>query len=174
MHRPNIAYSMNDSYLSAEELEALDQEMNDPNVGLINEVTTKKVAALASTGASKNAISKQLKISLYHVNRIQKTDEYRTYLTEIGDSVIASAKAEMRTAIAALKGKTIKALDKNLDKHSMDAVKTVLRAMGLDGQVKEDEGKGGGLTLILAGQDNKSPTVVEVSDAKSERKKDMQ
>lgn len=153
---------MSDSYLTDAELDALDAEMAETNTGLINELTTKKVAALAATGANQTAIAKQLKISLYHVKRIQKTDEYRAHLTEIGDNVIASAKAEMRTAIAGLKNDAIKALKANLTKNSMQAVVAVLKAMGLDGSVKEDD-KGGGFTLVLANQDKPVQTI-EVKD----------
>jgi hypothetical protein len=151
-------------YLSDDELDSLEAEMAEApsdSDGLINDTIRKKGAALVASGASKLKLRKELKLSAYAVNKLYKDEGFKKLIQDIGDDAVAAAKARARSTMARLEQKAMTALEKNLDKHSLEAVKTWLRAVGLD-QTKDGDDKPGGFTLLLATQPKPEPKTVQV------------
>lgn len=154
-----------ESYLSDEELEELSQEIEQagdegPQTGLTDAVI-KRGAALAASGAAKLKVRTTLGLSVRMVDKLYKSELFRSTVASIADDAVAAAKNKTRTDISRMQGKAMKALEANLDKNSLEAVKTWLKAVGMD-QEKEGDDKGGPLTLILANQPQPQPTTVVV------------
>lgn len=135
-----------------------------PDDAALTETRTKRVAAMAIAGGTKGAIAKSLGLSVYAVGKIFKSEEFKSLVETTGDDAISTSKAMVRTEIARLGRKAVLVIEKNLDKHNLEAAKAVLRALGLDGADKDGADKGA-FTLILANkQEPKSIVVVEKDD----------
>lgn len=127
-----------------------------PEEGL-SDTIIRKGAAMAATGSTRPAVQKALKLSLYMVKKLYKHELFRTTLAEISDDAVAAAKVKTRNDISRMQTKAMAALEKNLDKHSLEAVKIFLKSMGL---AEETENKdGGGFTLMLATQPKPTNTI---------------
>lgn len=155
----------NSSYLSDEELDALDAEIlaadgvPEPVTGLTDAVI-RKGAALASTGATRPKIGTELGLTKYMVNKMFQHELFRSTLASISDDAVAEAKAKTRHDISKMQSKAMKALEKNLDKDSLEAVKIFLKSMGLAEEVENKDG--GGFTLMLATQPKPQNTTTVV------------
>lgn len=127
--------------------------------GPLSDAVIRTAAALAATGSTKNAVQQRLKLSLYMVNKLYRHELFRSTVKEISDDAVAVAKNKTRHEISKMQVKAMNALEKNLDKHSLEAVKVFLRAIGME-QEKEDDGKGGSFQLILANQPQPKQAIV--------------
>ena len=125
----------------------------------LNETVIKKAAAMAAAGVTKAEIGRQLGLSQYWRTKLYKDELFKKTVAEIGEDAVSSAKAFTRGELSRLAKKAVTAIEKNLDKHSLEAAKTVLRALGLE-QAKEDDNKQGGFTLVLANQKQPQPAIV--------------
>jgi len=124
----------------------------------VTEARLKQAAAMAVAGANKGDIRKKLNMSAYGINKLYKDERFNQMVTELGEDALVAAKAVTRVQISKLATKAIRALEANLDRNSMAAVTTVLKAMGLDGSVPQDD-KQGGFTLVLANSKPEPKTV---------------
>lgn len=151
-----------ESHLTDEEIEALNAEIEEqePDTGeVITETVLKKAAALSSQGVSKQAMGKQLKLSPNRIKRIHQDERFKQMVQEIGDDAVSAAKAKTRSDISRMQNKAMKALEDNLDKKSLEAVKVWLKAVGMD-QEKETATDNNSFTLVLANQKPEPKTVV--------------
>lgn len=129
----------------------------------ITDTIRKKAAALAASGKNKQEVKKQCGLSVHGMNKLYKDEEFKRLVADIGDDAIVNSKNEMKLAISRMTKKAIVALEKNLDKHSLEAVRTFLKIIGLgEGAVTDD--KGGGFTLVLANQKPEPQTIVVKQD----------
>jgi Asp-tRNA(Asn)/Glu-tRNA(Gln) amidotransferase B subunit len=147
-------------YMSDDKSPGLEQDDEVPPPG-VEEIMTdafiKKAAALAASGVTaKQTLAKQLKVSTYFAGKIMRDERFKQLVEEIADDAVANAKAVTRNDLARLSKKAVLALEKNLDKHNLQAAIVVLRSLGLETGTK-DEGKAGGFTLVLAGQNTPQP-----------------
>ena len=134
---------------------------------VITEARLKQAAAMAVAGANKGDIRKKLNMSVYGVNKLFKDDRFTQMVAELGEDALVAAKAVTRVQISKLATKAIRALEANLDRNSMAAVTTVLKAMGLDGSTPQDD-KQGGFTLVLANSKPEPKTVNVVRENEDE------
>ena len=107
----------------------------------LDEALYVQVAALAATGATRNAIAKQLEISPFYVNRIFKSEEFQKQVRDIAEEAVGTAKNTIRFRVAELATDVLNALTYQLrDKSSIEAVKVALKVLGFgeDEQVKND------------------------------------
>lgn len=139
-----------DLVLTDEQREELEETPPEVDV-VINETVVKRAAALAALGATRYRVAKELKISHYYVRKIWKDELFLKTIQEIGDAAVTSAKATTKKELAKLAPKAVNTIEKNLDRHNLEAARIILRSLGLE-QEKPGEQKEGGLTLILAGQ----------------------
>lgn len=97
------------------------------NPTVIDEVITRRVAALSAAGGTVPHIMKSLKISRDFIEEIQNSAKFKEIVLDIG---------EQETGVAIAKGK------KELQKSVSLAVKVIQKAMGgaLDGSVSMREG----------------------------------
>lgn len=126
---------------------------------VMSEATIKRAAALGASGATKYAIAKALNISAYYAGKIMRDEQYKKLVEEIGDDAVANAKAKTRADLARLARKAVTAIEKNLDKHNLNAAITVLRSLGLE-TAKDGDGEKNSFTLVLAGQKPEPQTIV--------------
>lgn len=146
----------------SEEISQTILEEDLPPVGpeeTMSEAIIKRAAALGASGATKYAIAKSLKISNYYAGKIMRDELYKKFVEEIGNDAVANAKASTKADMARLARKAVTAIEKNLDKHNLQAAITVLRSLGLE-TAKDGDEKQGGFTLVLAGQKPEPQTVV--------------
>jgi len=136
-----------------------DETYEGPQVGL-TDALIRKAAALASGGSSKNAVQSALKLSKYMVDKLYRHELFKSTVAEIADDAVAAAKNKTRADIARMQGKAMAALEKALDKGSVDAVKSWLKAMGMD-QEKEGQ-ESNSFTLLLANQPQPQPKTIVV------------
>jgi hypothetical protein len=155
-----------ESYLTHEELAALDQEIQQSTGDKINDAVLKRAAAFAiANGDNKTAMGKALKLTPYQINKLYKSEQFKKYVDDIGNDAVASIKASTKAQMAKMQDLAMKALTKNLKGESLEAVKVWLKAVGLDG-TKEDDKAQGGFTLVLANQKPATQTI-EVKNAES-------
>lgn len=134
---------------------------------VITEARLKKAAAMAVGGAEKGDVRKALGLTYYAVNKLYNDEQFKKLVAELGDDAIVVAKQTTRNKIAKLAAKAVVALEKNLDKHNLEAVKVVLRSMGIE-QQKEGDDKASGLTVVLATQPKPEPKTIEVVDRRED------
>lgn len=128
-----------------------DKSISEQNQLVITDALIKQVAALAAVGKSTLAISTELKISRYHVNKIMQKEEFRIHTAEVGDAAIEGAKAYVKGEMRHLAPEVVRVLKANLKKDKLEAVKTVLSIMGFNDEKPKDTG-GGGISIVLASE----------------------
>jgi hypothetical protein len=137
----------------------------EPTNGLTNAVI-RQAAARAASGAAKNAVRKEFKLSGYMTDKLYKHELFKSTISEITDDAVNTAKLKTRIDIGKLQKKAMVALEKALDKHSLEAVKVWLRAVGIE-QGGEENKDAGGFTLVLANQ-KPDPKTIQVVDRSEE------
>lgn len=96
------------------------------------ESMSKQIAALAVTGINTNQISQQLGITRPQVKRILAMPQTKLLISELGDTAMATAVSQIKTRTARLVDKALIALEHNLDKNDLEAVKLIFRTVGAD------------------------------------------
>lgn len=125
----------------------------------IAEMTIKQVAAMAATGASRNEIADQLKISRYTASKIMTLPLFKIVVKEIGDEAVSNAKQIIRSKTGFLAQKIMEVLTARLEKDDLEAVKVALKIMGFD---QSDAPKGDTtFTIQLPGVQNATGKTVE-------------
>ncbi len=128
---------------------------NEPN----HDMLCRQVAALVATGATQEAIRQQLNISRAVVSKLVADPSTRQYVSEMGEEVTKAALIRIRQDISRMTGLALKALEANLRKNSMEAVKTLLRVAGALDQ-ENSPTQDTNLTVIMPG--GKVEKVVEL------------
>jgi hypothetical protein len=110
------------------------------NPVVIDEVLTRRVAALAVAGGTVPSIMRELKLSRDFIEEIQNSTKFKEIVTEIGEeetgAVIAKGKAELqksvRTAVKVIQKAMEGALDGTVSmREGLQASQIVLKAAGL-------------------------------------------
>lgn len=99
---------------------------NEPN----HDMQCRQVAALVASGATQEAIRQQLGISRGQVAKLINDPSTRQYVSEMGEEVTKAALIRIKQDMAKMTGLALKALEANLRKNNMEAVKTLLRVAG--------------------------------------------
>ena len=115
-----------------------------------HDLLCRQAAALVASGATQEAIRQQLNLSRYQVARLVNDPTTKKYVEDMGEEVTKAALNRIRQDIAKMTGLALKALEANLKKNSMEAVKTLLRVAGaLDQEAKAPSDTN--LTVIMPG-----------------------
>jgi hypothetical protein len=112
--------------------------MSDSTDKIISEeLLIRQVAALTLSGVNSiNGVAKQLDVSRHQVRKVLAHPEYKKLLEELADKELLPVLMDMRSRIAKLGAKSIDVLSSHLDEGSLDAVKLVFKALGLEQQEK--------------------------------------
>lgn len=127
---------------------------------LLAEVRHQHIATLLVAGLTVKQIAEDVKLSQKQVGQIIGTEEFRLVLREYADKLVGAAantwKAAMNTRIA----KALKVLDNRLEKDDLEAVKLVMKSIGVE---KMSETQQSGTLQIVMPDLNKS-TIIEVKE----------
>jgi hypothetical protein len=126
----------------------------------INDALIKRVAAMASLGASKNKMQKTIGLTPFILDKVMNMELYKTTLNDISDELVNNAKQLTKNQLAKLSEEAVRVIAANLDKDNLRAAELVLKSMGIDGA--NEESKGGGFQLVLAVDKPKEQKVVVV------------
>lgn len=144
-----------------------EHKMSDELVGqeAINDTRIKQIAASVIAGKSVKDIAKDTMLSEYSINKVKKSEQFKTYLAEITDTVIKAAQTELKHEIAKRSKKIIAALDEELEggKGRMEAIKTALRVLSVLDNKETDGGVDKGPLVVkfdLTGSADK--TTIEI------------
>jgi len=132
---------------------------------VVQEVVVQQVAALAVTGATRNAICKTLGVTPQFLARTYQSDEFKKQVKLIGDDAVESSKNVIRTRVANLSDKIMTALEEGLENGSVEAIKVALKVIGF-GEEEKVQGDTQ-IQVILPGQAQEKSIDVEVQNKKS-------
>lgn len=113
--------------------------------------TTRQMAVRRARGASLRDLEAEFGYSRPVVNRVLATDVSKAIISEITESSVKAALLEVRNGLAAMSDLAIKALKKNLEDGSIEAVKTYFRALGLETTEKTNGNQQQAIQVILPG-----------------------
>lgn len=121
---------------------------------------TKQIAALAAIGTSTNQISQQLSLTRPQVKRILASPQCALLIRGIGEHSLNTAIAEIKTRTAGLVDKALAALEHNLDKNELEAVKLIFRTVGVldPAETKQVDTQ---ITIVAPGGTRVSKDVIE-------------
>jgi len=126
----------------------------DPTV--IDEVLTRRVAALAINCASVPAIMKQLGLSRDVVDDIQASAKYKEVVTKAGEDETNRALAKAKLDLTRLSGKAVKVVEKAMDdalsgkgsmREGIGGAQLVLKAAGI--HENEEKAQDSNITIIM-------------------------
>jgi hypothetical protein len=125
---------------------------------IIDAVLTKKAALLVLAGKdSILGLSKELGLSRWATKKLVDSQEFKAHLTNLSEAELLPLVQEMRQSIGKLGKKALQVLENHLDDNNLEAVKLVLKTMGLmENEVKQADTT---LNVILPGSTEK---VIEV------------
>lgn len=121
----------------------------------------KKLAALVGTGAAQEVMLEQLGVTKHALTKLLADPETEQAVAELGDEIIKEAKQMSRREMAKMSGLALKALEANLRKHSMEAVKVVLQITGVLAKDQAPEAAAG-ITVVMPGATLEQPQVIEI------------
>lgn len=125
--------------------EAFDQESKD----LVEEAFHKQIATLMISGLKPSEIAKQLNTTTYRISRVLKTDEFKDYLKEVTETLVATAANTWKSAMQERISESIKVIDHHLKNNNLEAVKLVMKSIGIE--KPEQQIQSGALTVVLPG-----------------------
>jgi hypothetical protein len=126
---------------------------------LNQDMLCRQAAALIASGATHATIQQQLNLSRWQTSKLVNDPMTRQYVAEMGEEVTKTALIRIRQDVSKLAGLAMKALESNLKKNNMEAVKTLLRVVGaLDHETQQAQDTN--LTVIMPGA--KTEQVLEV------------
>lgn len=113
---------------------------------------------LSNVGITK--ISKELKLTQHYVSKIVDSDEFKLKLRETADEMSVQAINTWKVSISNLVPKAVEVLKTALDKDDLEAVKLVVRSLGIEKQ--ETQVQQGNITVVMP--DYSKQVEAEVSD----------
>lgn len=132
----------------------------DPETqALVEQTRHDTIAAMLISGRSVSSIAEELKLSRSAVNKITKTPEFKAHLQDISDSMVSTAVNAWKSAMSGLISKSMAVVERKLDEGDLDAVKVVMKSIGMDKQVETQQQ--GTLQIVLPDY-NRKPEPKEV------------
>lgn len=122
----------------------------------IEESKSKLIATLAFSGLTTTEIAAKVDMSEYRVSRLMKEPEFKALLKASAEDMIADSANIWKGAMWKLIPKALKVIEKALDEGELEAVKLVMKSVGVE--KTEVAPSGGTLQVILP--DYKSEKVV--------------
>lgn len=129
---------------------------------ILNEVRDRQLASLLVSGLSVSAAAKEIKLSAAQAHRIMETEEFRAALREISDKLLANSANTWKAAISQLVTKSIEVLKNKLDQNDLEAVKLVVRSLGVEKQAEAP--MQGNISIILPDYSQPKHVDIDVSN----------
>lgn len=123
----------------------------------------RQVAVMASTGTPKSHIQKQLNMTPFILGEILAMPECVAMIDEVNSAALGEAKIAIKQGLSSLAKEAVQVVKNNLKKDSLEAAKTVFKALGVDGSQEENKADNS-FTLVLA--TDKGQETITVRDAK--------
>lgn len=118
-----------------------------------------QVAALIGQGLKRTEIRAQLGLTVYELNKIVEHPDTQNLIKDAAEETGKVALNALKKGIARMADLTLKALEANLRKNSMQAVNTALQVLGVLDRDKAPVGEQS-ITVVLPG--GEQPTTIEV------------
>lgn len=129
---------------------------------VLSEITLKQVASAHIMGESQASICSRLKLSPYQYTALVNDVRFEEIVRKIGEDDTITGIAAARRDISRKLPKAIAAIEHHLDKHSLEAAKMVLKAVGLD-EAKGTESDTS-VTVVLPGATHeKASRTIEIT-----------
>lgn len=125
---------------------------------LLDDIRHKQIASLLIGGAKMKDVSKEIGLSLTQLGRVTDTEEFRAVLREVSDKLLANAANTWKASVSELVGQSVKVLKAKLDQNDLEAVKLIVRTLGVEKQVEAPQS--GTLQIVLP--DYNQPKTIEV------------
>lgn len=122
------------------------------------------IATQLITGVSKTEIAKSLNTNVQRVNVLLKNSDFKSVMTEITDDLLGTAVASWKGAMSERIEQSLKVIDFHLKTNNIEAVKIVLKSLGLDNQAPTVAAQGS-LTVVLPNYETGKTVKAEVIDA---------
>lgn len=120
----------------------------DPQTqALVEQTRHDTIAAMLISGKSVSAIAEELGITRSAVNKITKTPEFKAHLQDISESMVSTAVNSWKSSMSHMIGKAMAVVERKLDEGELEAVKIILRSLGMDN--KQETSSTGTLQIIL-------------------------
>lgn len=114
---------------------------------LVIETQEKMIATMAISGMGIQTIAKELKLTRYNVKKTMDKDSFRSLLREIADKMVANAANVWKAAMEDRISEALRVLDKKLKDNDLEAVKIIIKSVGIDKQ--ETAQQSSNLTVVL-------------------------
>lgn len=122
------------------------------------------IATQLITGVSKAEIAKSLNTNVQRVNVLLKNTDFKAIMTELTDDLIGTAVASWKGAMSERIEQALKVIDFHLKTNNIEAVKLVMKSIGLDNQAPTVAAQGS-LTVVLPNYETGKTVKAEVIDA---------
>lgn len=112
---------------------------------------TRQLATRRAMGIPLRELEEEFGFSRPVINRILSSEMGRTITKEIIDTAVTGAVLEIRREMTNMKDLVLSALQANLEKNDMDAVKTYFKVIGMEVQEKREGGQNQAIQVIFPG-----------------------
>lgn len=127
---------------------------------LLEEVRNRQIASLLIGGATMKSTAKELGLSTSGLSKITDTEEFRAVLREVSDKLLVNAANTWKASVSELVGQSIKVLKAKLDENDLEAVKLVVRSLGVEKQAEVPQS--GSIQIVLPDYNAPKPLTIEV------------
>lgn len=129
---------------------------------ILNELKDAQLASLLISGLTVRAAAKQMQLSERQAFRLMETDEFKAVLRESADKLLSTAASTWKGAMSQRMTKALAVLDAKLDANDLEAVKLIVRTLGVE---KVSEAPVQGNIQIVLPDYNKPKTIdIEVDN----------
>ncbi len=126
--------------------------MSHPKKIEVTPEITRQMATRRAVGATLRDLEQEFGFSRPVVNRVLSTDMAKAVVKGLIEDAVGSAVIEVRRGMADMATVVTKVLRKHLEDDSLEAVKIVLKGLGMDAVEKTDVKQAQTFTVILPGQ----------------------
>lgn len=107
----------------------------------------KIVASYMLQGHTILEIAEKTGLTKHRVEKLYKSDELKKHLSTISDQLVSVAASTWKGALMERIPKALAVIDKKLNEGDLEAVKIIVKSLGIDKQENPD--RGGSLTVVL-------------------------
>lgn len=133
------------------------------SIEAIHDAQVSSVVSLKLNNVTVKEIAKQLHLTQYAVTKIIDSEEFRLQLRELSDRVVDTAANTWKATISELVGEAKRVLKEKLAENDLEAVKIVVRSLGVEKQ--EQQIQQGNIQVILPDYTKPTKEVANVVDS---------
>lgn len=129
---------------------------------IIEDTQFKIISTQLVAGTSKASIARQLNMTPKALDKILHSEDFRLAMQEYSSSLVNSAANTWKAAMMDRIHSALGVLDHHLKSKNLEAVKVVMKSIGLD-KVQAEAPANTAITVVLPGQEN----VIELKESKN-------